>query len=366
MKALVVGGAGITGTRIVRGLMERDYDVTILHRGVHEPDLPETVKRIHANPYDKVTLPDALEGHEFDLAIVTYGRLRYVMKALQGKTGRLISVGGAAPIYKGWGDMMATNPWETTSPTPMFLEENHPLSCAETENQFSMAVRHTENEVMQAHTDGHFNVTHFRYPLVYGPQNLCPAEWGLIRRAREGRVPLIMPGRGLTMISRGYADNVAHGVLLAVDQPDNSAGEIFNICDDQLLFNHQWVNMMEEILDHRFEKIDIPFAWLPEGFRATPPQLLYRDHCVVSIDKLKTKLGYRDIVKPQQALEETVRWYMDNPLEPESEPEQNLGDPFDYAYEDGVIAAFEKGLSVFNEGEAALPRAKVVWKHPYQ
>ena len=91
MKALVVGGAGVTGKRIVNGLLDRGYEVTILHRGVHEPNFPDSVKRIHANPYDKTALEPVLAGLQFDLAIATYGRLRYVMKALIGVTERLIS-----------------------------------------------------------------------------------------------------------------------------------------------------------------------------------------------------------------------------------------------------------------------------------
>ena len=37
MKVLVVGGTGPSGPHVVQGLLERGHDVTILHRGVHEP-----------------------------------------------------------------------------------------------------------------------------------------------------------------------------------------------------------------------------------------------------------------------------------------------------------------------------------------
>ena len=36
MKALVVGGTGPTGPLVVAGLIERGYDVAILHTGKHE------------------------------------------------------------------------------------------------------------------------------------------------------------------------------------------------------------------------------------------------------------------------------------------------------------------------------------------
>jgi len=365
MKVLVIGGAGITGTPIVNGLLKRGCDVTILHRGTRAVDLPATVQRIHADPYAKDSIAPALEGKFFDAAIVTYGRLRYVAQALVGHTTRLISVGGAAPVYKGWGEMTAPNPWETTHATPLFLAEDHPLSTVPTDDKFSQMVRKTESDVMQLHQQGLLNVTHFRYPLVYGTNNICPAEWGLIRRAREQRQPLIMPAGGLTLVSRGFAENIAHAILLAVENPSASAGQIYNIADETILHNHQWVRLVSDMLGHTFECVDIPFDMLPQGFRCTPPQLLYRHHCVPDITKIKQQLGYRDVVSVEEALQRTVSFYSDNPVAPGSEPEQNLGDPFDYPYEDAFIKAWHTLRHNFKETIAKLPAPKVIWKHPY-
>lgn len=366
MKVLVIGGAGVTGTAIVRQLLARGCDVSILHRGVHHAAAPDSVARIQADPYAKDGLSTALAGKRFDAVIATYGRLRFVAQQLIGVTERLISVGGAAPVYKGWGEMMAPNPWETTQPTPLFLTEDHPLASAETTDPFSLAVRKTEHDILQFQRDGHFNCTHFRYPLVYGTNNICPAEWGLIRRARDKRHTLILPANGLTLISRGFAENIAHAIMLALENPSTSAAQIYNICDEQLLFNQQWVSLLSEIMQHRFNTVDMPFSALPSGFRATPPQLLYRHHCVLSVEKIKTQLGYRDVVSVEEALERVVKHYWDNPLADDSEAAQNLGDPFDYAYEDAFIAAWKKHGENFSAARDALPAPKVVWKHPYQ
>ncbi len=108
-KALVVGGAGTTGVLIVEALLERGYEVTILHRGVHPAPVPEEVRRIYADPHWREPLDEALEGHFFDLTIATYGRLRYVAEALVGRTERLISVGGALPVYAGWMNITYTS-----------------------------------------------------------------------------------------------------------------------------------------------------------------------------------------------------------------------------------------------------------------
>ena len=365
-KALVIGGAGATGIVIVDQLLRRDYEVSILHTGNHEPDLPERVAHIHASPYKLDALESALEGRDYDLVIATYGMLKHVTKAVAGKTERFISVGGLAPIYKGWGDMIARNPWETMESTPLSLPEDHALASEETDSQFSMAVRAMEGLVLRGHEAGDFNATHFRYPLVYGPSNICPAEWGLVRRVLDKRRTLIVPGGGLTVIARGYAENIAHAIMLAVEQPENAGGEIYNIRDDHIQYNHEWVAQVSAVLDYEFEQVDIPFHLLPEGFRASPPQLLYRNHWFPSIDKIKTQLGYRDVVPFEVAVEKTVRWYCDNPLPPGDEAELNLGDPFDYEHEDAVVNLWRKLSGTFGEQIADIPRKEVVWHHPYR
>ncbi len=365
MKVLIVGGAGVTGTVIVQQLLKEGCDVTILGRGQRTLPFGNQVKTLVGDPYAKDGVKPVLGNQQYDAAIVTYGRLRYVAQALTGHTGRLISVGGAAPVYKGWGDMMAPNPWETTSPTPLFLSEDHPLASAPTEDRFSLAVRKTESDVMELHQQGLLNVTHFRYPLVYGPHNICPAEWGIIRRVREKRKILIMPQGGLTLVSRGFADNIAHGILLALKKPQAAAGQTYNIGDVEILHNHQWVEILCKIMSHHFELVNIPFDYLPVGFRATPPQLLYRHHCVFSVHKIQQQLGYRDVVSVEEALQRTVQHYQDHPLAEGDIAEQNLGDPFDYAYEDALVNIWKAQGQKTSEMINRLPAPKVVWKHPY-
>jgi nucleoside-diphosphate-sugar epimerase len=365
VKALVVGGVGSTGTVIVDELLKRDYEVTILHRGVHEVDLPSHVEHIHADPHWRETIEEALAGKRFDLAVAIYGRLRYVAEALIGRTSRLISVGGALAVYKGWMRITDVNPWDSMEETPAPLDEEHPLCRAPGVDSFSNQVRDSEDVVMQAHRDGHYNATHFRYPILYGPHHLAPPEWPIIRRAREGRRRLLLPGGGTVLLSRGYAQNVAHALMLALEQPTVSAGQIYNICDEGLLSNREWVATLSEILNHEFELIEIPFSLLPKGFRASPSQLLYPYHRLMDIRKVREQLGYRNVVPVEKALERTVHWYLENPLSPGGEREQNLGDPFDYAYEDELIEIYEARCGEIRRGISGLSSAKVSWRHPY-
>ena len=365
MKALVVGGTGSTGPFIIDGLLKRGYEVTMLHRGLHEAELPSEVEHLHADPHWMEGLKEALEGRSFDLVVAIYGRLRLIAEAIKGRTPRLSSVGGALAVYKGWLRVTESVPWQRMEDSPVPVKEDDALATAPGVDHFSERVREAERMVMQAHHEGHYNATHFRYPVVYGPRHLASPEWSIIRRIQEGRRQLIVPGGGMTLLSRGYGENIAHGIMLAVDDPAASAGQIYNISDERVLTNREWIRLIARVMNHEFEFIEIPFDMLPQGFRAAPTQTLFPYHRVMDITKIRTQLGYRDVVKVEKAIELTVRWYLENPLPPGGEVERNLGDPFDYAAEDRLIQIYSTVGEQLRQQLWQASGVEVIWRHPY-
>ncbi len=73
-RASVIGGTGPTGVWIVQGLLDRGWDVTILHRGTHErAETPDEVEHLHHDPYDAEDLARALDGRQDDLVVADDG-----------------------------------------------------------------------------------------------------------------------------------------------------------------------------------------------------------------------------------------------------------------------------------------------------
>ena len=65
MKALVIGGTGPTGPHLIRGLLGRGYDVTMLNRGSRDSDaIPPEVERVKGDPH----FPDTLDAAETGLS----------------------------------------------------------------------------------------------------------------------------------------------------------------------------------------------------------------------------------------------------------------------------------------------------------
>lgn len=349
--ALVIGGTGPTGPHIVQGLVQRGYEPVVLHRGQHEVPLGVDIEHIHTDPHFEETLTAALEGRSFDLIIATYGRLRLFVDALAGKTDRLVTIGGTA-----YADLKGRA-----------AKEDDPRY---TENKIVAKIVETEELLRKAHDDGVFNITHLRYPNLYGPRQLAPREWSIIRRILDGRRHIPVINGGLTLEGRAFVENAAHTVMLAVDHPEASAGQQYNVADEYTPTDADRVLKIAEVMGAEVELANFtpesgaPAYWWGSGrdldfVRMKRPPITY--HKRLSVEKIKTELGYHDPVDFDTAMRRTVEWYLENPLEPGSEGESQIGDPFDYPAED----AYLESLAEFNARTSALAFSGVTYAHPY-
>jgi nucleoside-diphosphate-sugar epimerase len=239
---------------------------------------------------------------------------------------------------------------------PVPLPESAPVVASEEEMRFSYLIAMTEQAVLECHP----TAAYFRYPYVYGPYQLVPREWCVLRRILDKRPHIILPDGGLTLATHGYAENLAHGVLLSVDKPEASSGQIYNCGDEQTLTLRQVVEIITHTLNYKWEIIGMPDAV------ATPARPFALQgtshHRVMDLTKIKSQLGYKDLYSPEQALEKTVHWYLKNPPERGGEIEKRLQDPFDYAGEDRLVAVFKDSM----QRMAAVPfNIDTSRPHPY-
>jgi len=334
MKALVVGGTGPTGPFLVNGLIKRGYDVTIFHRGTHEiPEIPSEVEHIHADPHFQETIDEALSGRTFDLAIATYGRIRFVARSLVGKVGRFIGVGGALS-YRGFFDPYALSPAGLKVAVP----EDAPVVDSDEKSRAPLLIAQTEQSVLECHP----TAAYFRYPYVYGPYQVVPREWSVIRRILDNRPHIIVPDGGLTLLTHGYAANLAHAILLAVDQPDASAGQLYNCGDESQLTIRQVIEVIASTMDYELEVVGMP----NDLARPARPYTMLETphHRVLDLTKIKNQLGYIDLYPVEEAIRKTVQWYLEHRPEPGGDVERNLLDPFNYRDEDRLIAAYKSSM----------------------
>jgi nucleoside-diphosphate-sugar epimerase len=192
-----------------------------------------------------------------------------------------------------------------------------------------------------------------------------PTRWphlvgSIIRRILDRRPYCILPDGGLTLITRGYAANLAHAVLLAVEQPEVASGHIYNCGDERLLSLHQWVEMITHTLEYDWEIVCVPGS-VAHAARPLLPLMTAWHHVVMDLSKLKADLGYRDLWPIEEALPRTVRWYVEHPPARGGDIERNLHDPFHYAAEDQLVRVYKACLQQL----AGVPFDHSPWYHPY-
>jgi nucleoside-diphosphate-sugar epimerase len=331
---VVVGGTGPTGFALVERLVAAGDRVTIVHTGQHEIGFSGPVEHVHCDPRSRDDLAAALGRREFDAAISTSGRLREVVAVLANRIGSLAAVTGL-PAYAGW---LAT-PGRAGRPMP--LRETDPPARPVHDapgDGLTQRVLANERAVLDAAAAGAFRAAVLRYTMVYGPYSYIPFEWYFVRRVLDGRRRLVLEADGLMLPQRGYAENLAAAVLLALDEPQ-ADGRVFNVGDEHVLSVRAIADTVAEALGHEFEAVSVPLV-------ATPCRnpFALRQNTVFDLGAIRD-LGYRDVVPVAEATRRAARWLADNPVGRGSSEEASLGaHAFDYAAEDHAIAVYDRAL----------------------
>jgi nucleoside-diphosphate-sugar epimerase len=354
MKTLLIGGAGPTGPHVLRGLVERGHDVVVLHRGVHEADDLPAVPHIHADPHFASSLGVAVAGLEFDLVLSMYGRTAVAAQVFAGQCGHIVCIGGT-PIYRGLLDPGRGDPYGMA----LNAREDGPLiEPGGGYAAFGEKMARAEQAVFERGAEGAFGCTVVRYPQIYGPRNVLPTEWPVVRRVLDGRTRMVLPDGGLWIVSRCAARNAAALVLSVTDSLDRADGKAFNAADDEQFTVRQWAELVAHAAGGRLE-----FAGVPAEFSYAvlagilPPGA--EPHMLITADRARAELGYRAVTGAREAIAESVEWLIENPVTPRTHPV--FAPSFDYEWEDRLVAAWER----FAAGLAAeVPQPQVDIQHP--
>lgn len=345
-KVLVIGGTGPTGPLVVEGLRARAAEITILHRGAHE--LPELMdlEHIHVDPHKPELLEPLLKGRYFDVAVVMYGRLEGIAPVLAKKVGHLIAIGGTNYA-------LGDHEW---------LAEDHPYRA----NVAGEKMLQAELSLFEQADQGAFSATLLRYANVYGPRQLAPREWSLVRRFLDGRRRFILCDSGIALETRLSARNAAQAVLAAYDNLEKAAGNSYNVADAYPLTDRERLSLVAETMGiSDYEVVSVPThlaqpAWFWGVGRSLNkigehPEI---GHRLLSCRKIEETLGFTHVITPEDGLRETVRFYMDHPPAPHGSIEQKLGDPFDYAGEDRFLEVWDRLSAELSSVQVAPVNAK--------
>jgi nucleoside-diphosphate-sugar epimerase len=295
MRILILGGTGLTGPFAVRRLVRLGHEITVLHRGEHEAELPPEVRHIHA-PFDD--LPPRLT---VDVAIhmwaLTERHARAFLDCFRRAAGRAVVI-SSGDVYRAYGRLKG---FEPGPPDPVPLGEEAPLR----ESRYPDGGEYDKVLVEQAlRAQSEMPVTILRFPAVYGPNDAHRlGRW--LRPMLDGAGEVKIEQRfARWRWTHGFAEDVAEAVVLAATDP-RAAGRTYNVGE---LETPTWAQRLVEVgraVGWSGRIVPAPAEELP----ADPwGSLDFSQDLVTGSRRIREELGYRELVPRAEGYRRTAAW----------------------------------------------------------
>jgi nucleoside-diphosphate-sugar epimerase len=330
VKVVVLGGTRFIGPYVVRLLAEQGHEVTIVHRGETEAELPEAVRHVHvAFP----ELAESLDRLQLKAVDVVLDMVPYLYKGGHG----VLAFGGIAErgvvvtscdVYRAFGRLWRSEPGPLDA---VPLTEEAPLRSLPAPDTGGDDVAYDNIDVEKAVGKGSLPVTILRLPATYGPGDPQHRLRRYLKRMDDHRPVIVLEERHAHWRwTRGYVENVAAAIVLAVVD-ERATGRVYNVAESTVYTEAEWVRRLGDVAGWSGEVVAIPAAKLPEQLRQ--PYNFDQDY-VVDSTRIRDELGFREAVNEATGIERTIAWERRNA--PADAPAPS------YTAEDEVLAAYQK------------------------
>jgi nucleoside-diphosphate-sugar epimerase len=341
MRIVLIGGNGFIGSLLTRLLRAAGHSVAIFHRSA-DSALPEDVARIQGN---RNRLSDSLERIRsfapdviVDLILSSGEQARQLMTAAAKLAVRVVAI-SSMDVYRAWGVLVQSEPGPLE---PLPITEESPVrsdrqlyppeTMKRLQSVFTWLDDHYDKIAVEEAVLNSPEVKGIvlRLPMVYGPGDRLHRFFPLLKRFADGRSSILLANdlaawRG----PRGYVENVAHAIAISATSDRAMAG-IYNVCEEPTLSELEWQKRIAS-------QTHWPGTFVVLPREKTPKHLLQpgnaAQHVVVSSQRIRTELHYKELVDMDEAIRQTIVWEQANP--PSVIPPQQ----FDYAAEDAALAS---------------------------
>ncbi len=318
MRVLVIGGTIFIGRALVNELVLAGHEVCVLHRGTHEPaDLP-TTPHIHVDRAEISSVVGEIDSFGPDVIcdnVALFGS--HAQAVVEALGDRRYVVTSSMDVYRAYGALHAGTasepvPIDETSPV---REQRYPYR-----GQIPGMDDYDKLDVEDVYLAR--GATVLRLPMVYGPHDGQRREEFILSRVRAGRTRIPV-GAGTWLGTRGFVEDVARGIRLAVET-QGIERQVFNLGETRTYPVGQWAQMILDAAGSGAELVRVPTGKLPADLGMTGN---IAQHLLVDSSKAGAVLGWED-TDPRQALRASVTWHMANP------PQEK---PADFAADDAAL-----------------------------
>ncbi len=340
MRILIIGGTGFIGPHVVRRLADEGHEITVFHRGQHEPALPPSVRHVHDQTAEMPIrhFPNELIRNDFDVVLhmIAMGKedTEAAVRAFRGRVGRMVVV-SSQDVYAAYGRFKGT---ETSGATAAPLSEEASMRDVlfpyRALAQGPSDLLHTYEKILVERAvmaDPEVVGTILRLPAVYGPGDPYHRFFPYLKRMNDGRgVIVISEGQARWRWTHGYVENVAAAVCLGTVDA-RAGGSIFNVGEQATPTVIERIRALACVTGWRGRMVEVARARLPASMQDTYD---YTQDLVADTTRFRSALGYEEPVADPDALQRTVSWELSCP------PTRVDPAQFDYVAEDQAL----KGL----------------------
>lgn len=336
MKILAIGGTGFIGPFVIRDLQHAGHSVTVLHRGTTAA--PAGVAEIIGDRNRLVEYREVLAREKFDLVIdfvlSSKRQAEQFMETLRGITGRVVVL-SSMDTYRAWGvfnglEPGGLEPLPVTEDSAVRTAPAYPPEVIKKLQQMVSWVNAEYDKVPVERIvlgDSALPGTILRLPMIYGPGDYVHRFHPFLKRMDDGRRFILFADDVAALRTpRGYVENVAAGIALATSP--GAMGRIYNIGEAEAFSELAWARKIGAI-------VNWPGEWIVLPHDKAPPHLHWpgntAQHLVVSTERVREELGYREPVTSDDAMRRTINWEREN-------PSKEVGTPFNYEAEDAALA----------------------------
>lgn len=321
---LVTGGAGFTGSHLVKRLLSRGHDVRVVdnQKGLFYEELDSLGAKITIGSVtDKELMDQAVAGcdvvHHLAAAFrvvddpnevywdVNVNGTRYLLESSLKHDVKKFVYCSTQGVH---GDVK----------DPPGNEES-PIAPAD----YYQYTKYEGEKVAHEFIERGLNVTILRPTAIYGPGD--PGRWFLLfKHTANGR--FLMFGNGKTTYHPVYIDNLVDAFELAVEK-EEAVGQTYIIGDKEYYTLNEIVKIVGEVQGKEISIVHLPFwplwisALLCEGicapFNITPPLFRrrvdwFRQVRAFDVSKAMQELDYKSKVDLRTGLARTAEWYKKN------------------------------------------------------
>jgi nucleoside-diphosphate-sugar epimerase len=342
MNILVIGGSGFIGPFLVRQLQEQGHRVALFHRGTSAANLAASIERIIGDRRQLGNYEESFTRFKpevvIDLILSSGTQAQELMKVFRGLARRVVAA-SSMDVYRAVGVVHGTEPGELE---PLPLTEDSALRTKlqtyppETVRMLQKVFGWLDDEYDKIPVeravlaDAQLPATVLRLPMVYGPGDPLHRFYPVLKRMYDGRAKILLSQQMASWRGpRGYVENVAWAITLAASD-ERAAGKIYNVAEPQAFSELEWAQKIAEQMGWNGEFLLLSNERLPK-YLVQPGNAA--QHWVVSSERIRRELGYRESVPLEEAIRRTIAWERNNP------PQGATFHQFDYAAEDAALAA---------------------------